>query len=82
MTEKQQPQTLRKGEIFERFFASLPENGVQDWTWAECQRVYRTLKPCWVAFGLRGMMGERLHKRMWELRKLGLNHDDESIGSE
>jgi len=63
------PSTLAKGEIFKRFFASLPEYGVQDWSLEECERVRRAMKPCWKHHRVRGILMERLNERKQELRK-------------
>lgn len=62
---------LRKGEIFERFFAALPDYGVQAWSLIECERVRRALKPCWQNHDARGMLMNRLNERKQELRKKG-----------
>ncbi len=64
---------LRKGEVYERFFASLPEYGVQDWNWAECKRVQATLKRCYFD-GARSVLSDRIWQRMRQLEKEG-NHE-------
>jgi hypothetical protein len=59
---------MKRKEVYQQFFAALPETPVQFWTIEECRRVKIKLKPIFKHYGgFRNEMFAAIERRMKEL---------------